>query len=70
MAGFEALPEAKRLPVCAVRRARRTRWNSTFTLEEFLMKRLGVLCMVLAMVCGFAGMSVASDTVRVGVFLP
>jgi branched-chain amino acid transport system substrate-binding protein len=70
MAGFAASSEAKRLPVCAVRRARRARRNSTFTLEEFLMKRLGVLCMVLAMVCGFAGMALASDTVRVGVFLP
>ncbi|UTF50924.1 ABC transporter substrate-binding protein [Desulfomicrobium sp. ZS1] len=35
------------------------------------MKRLGVLCMVLAMVCGFAGMSLAADeTVKIGVFLP
>jgi len=35
------------------------------------MKRLVVLCMVLAMACGFAGMATASDdTVRVGVFLP
>lgn len=35
------------------------------------MKRLVVLCMVLAMVCGFATMSIAADdTVRIGVFLP
>ena len=35
------------------------------------MKRLVVLSLVLAMVCGFAGMSVAADdTVRIGVFLP
>lgn len=35
------------------------------------MKRLVVLCMVLAMVCGVAGMSLAADdTVRIGVFLP
>lgn len=35
------------------------------------MKRLVVLCMVLAMVCGFASMSIAADdTVRLGVFLP
>ncbi len=35
------------------------------------MKRRVVLCMVLAMVFGFAGMSLAADdTVRIGVFLP
>ena len=35
------------------------------------MKRLVVLCIALAMVCGVAGMSLAADdTVKVGVFLP
>ena len=35
------------------------------------MQRLGFLCLVLLMVCGFAGTSLAADdTVRIGVFLP
>lgn len=43
----------------------------TFILEEFSMQRLGFLCLVLLMVCGFAGTSLAADdTVRIGVFLP
>lgn len=35
------------------------------------MKRLVVLCMVLAMICGFTGLSIAADdTIRIGVYLP
>ena len=42
-----------------------------FTVEVFSMQRLGFLCLVLLMVCGFAGTSLATDdTVRIGVFLP
>lgn len=35
------------------------------------MKRIVALCMMLALVCGFASASLAADdTVRIGVFLP